>query len=163
MIIVQDILAKGFNTLPLTDDKKPVYNWGNELHLLKVLKRYEESGDYPYPLIYQVSNTSTQREQSSEATINLELIIATRETRVDLLNENRWEYSYKQLLYPVLNNIVTLFTKGVPFLWEGEYTVREFPNYGNGQENFTIDLWDALRFETNITIYGNKCLNNFKY
>lgn len=163
MIIVQDILAKGFNTLPLTDDKKPVYNWGNELHLLKVLELYQKSNAYPYPLIYQVSNTSTQREQSSEATINLELIIATRETRVDLLNENRWAYSYKQLLYPVLINIVTLFMQGVnTFTWNGEYTVREFPNYGNGQENFTIDLWDALRFETTITL-NNNCLNTILY
>lgn len=163
MIIVQDILAKGFNMMPEVGGFKATYNWGTKEHLLRVLELFQDNNQSPYPLIYQVSNTSTQRNQSNDATVQLELILAVRETDVSMLNEVRWEKNYKQLLYPVINYITQLFSKGAnAFTWDGEYTIMEYPNYGEGNQNYTIDLWDALRFETTITIKNN-CINDFLY
>lgn len=158
MIIVEELLSKSFAKLPVTGDKKPVYRWGNKDHLIKILEQYQKANQTPYPLIYQVSNRSTQSPKASEVTTNLELVIAVRNIEFDMLNERRWATTYKGLLYPVLENIQTLFTKGNIFLWDSEYTIQEFPNYGNGTEHFTVDHWDAIRFETSITIYGNRCL-----
>lgn len=160
MISVEKRLNTGFDTLPEIGGFKPTYKWGNEFHLLKQL----ELNSYPYPLIYQTSNRSTQNSKARTVTTDLTLVLAVRETKTELLNENRWAMSYGQVLYPLATYIETLFTKGGIFLWDGEYTLEEFPNYGSGTENFTIDKWDALRFETTITIYDNThCLKKFKY
>lgn len=157
MIIVQDILAKGFDMMPEVRGFKATYNWGTKEHLLRVLELFQKNSQSPYPLIYQVSNSSQQNFYTKETEVRLELILAVRETDVSMLNEVRWEKNYKQLLYPVLNNIVTLFEKGASFQWDGIGTPYEFPNYGEGNQNYTIDLWDALRFETTITL-NDKCL-----
>lgn len=164
MISVEKRLNAGFDTLPAIGGLKPTYKWGNQYHLLKQLELLQKNNKSPYPLIYQTSNRSTQDSKARTVTTDLTLVLAMRETKTDLLNENRWAMSYGQVLYPLASHIETLFTKGGIFLWDGQYTLEEFPNYGSGTENFTIDKWDALRFETTITIYDEThCLKTFKY
>lgn len=152
MINKEQRLVEAFGKLPETDGKKPTYRWGNEYHLLKQLEQFQKVTKSPYPLIYQLSNEVNPNAATNKAKISLSLIIAVRETDTALLNENRWAKSYNNILFPVALNIVTLLNKCGIFLWNEEYTLTEFPNYGNGKENFTVDKWDALRFDTEITI-----------
>lgn len=160
MNILQEKLSIAFGTLPEVGGNKPVYRWGNQHHLIKVLELYQKADKSPYPLIYQVSNRSTHNDKRNEIDTRIELVIAVRNTKVDMLNENRWATTYKNALYPVVENIVTLFRKGNIFLFTDnqDYIIEEHPNYGSGIENFTIDHWDAIRFEANLTIYGDRCL-----
>lgn len=167
MIIVENRLVEAFDLLPAMgiseeapDGFKPVYEWGNEYHLIKLLKSFEDNGKTPYPLIYQVSNSSDQNYKRQEAEVRLSLILAVRNTQTEQLNGNRWAMTYKDILYPLASNIEQMFAKGSIFTaWSKEYTLTSFPNYGNGKENFTTDIWDALRFDTTITI-NNNCLTN---
>ncbi len=162
MIVVQNRLVESFDILPEVAGVKPVYRWGNEHHLIKLLQLFEKEAQSPYPLIYQISNMSSQNEQRNEVTVDLSLVLAVRNKETQLLNENRWAMTYKDVLFPLAKNIETLFKKSQVFRWDGEYKLYEFPNYGSGKENFTVDIWDALRFDTRIIITNN-CLFNIQF
>lgn len=162
MIVVEQRLSDVFEQLPEIDGFKPVYKWGNEFHLKSQLKLFAESNISPYPLIYQLSNSSEQSVIERTCETNLVLILACRNTDTTLLNENRWAMSYKELLYPLLVYIETCFHKAGVFHWDGKYKISEFPNYGNGTENNTIDIWDALKLETSITINTN-CIKQIRF
>lgn len=169
MIVVEERLHEAFNTLPnvgMSEDNplgfKPVYKWGNEAHLTKQLRLNKEL----YPLIYQTSSAENQTSRGNTVEVPLVLVLATPNSNTDQVNEVRWVGSYANVLHPLLRNIEILFTKGSIFVWDGDYSVTRFPNYGNESStaNKAIDIWDALRFETTIKIYNNKvCLKTFKY
>lgn len=164
MVIIEEVNSEVFKQLPLMESFKPVYKWGNEPHLIKQLKLFEKDGKSPYPLIYQTSNKSNQNKTTKIAETDLVLILACRNLETDLLNENRWAMSYKNILYPLVDNITTAFNKAGVYVWDGSFSVEEFPNYGNGKENKTVDIWDALLFKASIKIEGKKCINqNIKF
>lgn len=150
MIIVENRLIEAFDMLPEIGGIKPTYRWGNEEHLLKLLELFSKSNATPYPLIYQVTNEDEPNNVNTE--VDLKLILAVRNIDTALLNENRWAMTYKDVLFPLAQNIITVFNKSGIFLWNGQYKLYKFPNYGNGKENFTTDIWDALRIDTNIKI-----------
>lgn len=159
MIDVHKRLTGVFATLPEVMGMKPNYKWGDEMHLNQLIKLYNNDSKNPYPLIYNVSNNTSQDEQKQTATYNtLSLVIAYRNLHTDHTNPTRWATSYKDMLFPVAMNIVTLLKKSAIFQWNEQYELFEFPNYGNAQENETTDIWDALRLDTSITI-NNNCLN----
>lgn len=163
MIDVHARLTEAFNTLPELQAMKPNYKWGDDMYLNKLIKLYQNNERNPYPLIYNVSNSSVQDAKRDSATYRLSLVLAFRNTHIDFTNEDRWKTSYKTMLFPLASYIEQLFMRGNIFqAWSGEYTLLEFPNYGNGKENETTDIWDALRFDTEITI-NNRCLNAVFY
>jgi hypothetical protein len=163
MVIIEEINSEAFDQLPTMNGFKPVYKWGNELHLIKQLQLFEKNGKSPYPLIYQTSNRSEQNATTEIAETNLVFILACRNLETDLLNENRWEMTYKNILYPLVSNITTVFNKAGVYIWDGSFSVEEFPNYGNGKENKTVDIWDALLFKATIKIEGKKCIKQIKF
>lgn len=160
MVIIEERNEEVFSQLPMMEGFKPVYKWGNEYHLIKQLQLFEKDGKSPYPLIYQTSNRSEQNTVTKIAETNLVFILACRNLETDLTNEQRWAMSYKNILYPLVDNITTSFNKAGIYIWDGFFSIEEFPNYGNGQENKTVDIWDALLFKTSIKIEGNRCVNN---
>ena len=162
MIIVEEKNSLVFNQLPELNEFKPVYKWGNEAHLIKQLALFAKESKTIYPLIYQLSNKSTQNNIRKNCTTDLIFILACRNIETDLLNENRWAMSYKNILYPLVINIEKCFNRSGIYDWDGIFTVEEFPNYGNGKEKKTIDIWDALLFKTTITINDN-CINQIKF
>ena len=160
MIIVEKRLNDAFAQLPPIGGFKPVYKWGNEMHLLKQLKAYSDANESPYPLIYQTSNESEQDTVKKICETKLVLVIATRNTETDLLNDNRWAMSYKSVLYPVLENIEKVILRAGIFNSLPSYRLTNFPNYGSGTENFTADIWDALQVEfLDPLVITNDCIN----
>lgn len=158
MIDVHAKLTQAFDVLPLIDGLKPNYKWGDENELNKLLKLYSnDSSKNIYPLIYNVSNRSSQSEMGNEASVNISLIIATRNKNTDWHNGNRWATSYKNVLFPMIRNMVQLFYKSGFTYWDGTYELYEFPNYGDLGENKTLDIWDALRMDFRLNI-NNNCL-----
>lgn len=162
MIVIEQRLNDAFEQLPIKNGFKPIYKWGNEMHLNSQIKLFNESNKSPYPLIYQLSNSSNQSVIERTANTDLVFILACRNLDTTLLNENRWAMSYKELLYPLLIDIETTFHKAGIFRWNGKYKITEFPNYGNNEKNVSIDIWDALKLETSIEI-NNNCINKIKY
>jgi len=150
-------------SLPNFDGYKPVYKWGNEKHLIKQLKEFDKNSRSIYPLIYQTSNKSNQDNIRNSCVTDLVFILACRNLETDLLNEQRWAMSYEKILYPLVGNIEKCFNRAGIYMWDGLFSIEEFPNYGNGEQNKTTDIWDALLFTTSITIKGNKCINTIKF
>jgi hypothetical protein len=151
-------------SLPESVGFKPVYKWGNEKHLIKLLKEFDKENKSIYPLIYQTSNQSVQDVIRNSCTTDLVFILACRNLETDLLNENRWAMSYKNILYPLVENIEKCFHRAGIYTWDGIFTIQEFPNYGENEQNKTTDIWDALLFSTSITIRGDKsCIKTIKF
>lgn len=164
MVIVEERNNLVFEQLPEIDGFKPVFSWGNEKHLIKKIVSFDKESKSIYPLIYQTSNKSEQDSVKDICNTDLTLIIACRNLEVDLPNENRWAMSYEKILYPMVRNIEKSFNRAGIYIWNGVYSIQEFPNYGNGEENKTVDIWDALLFTTKITINGSKsCINTIKF
>jgi len=162
MIVVESRLNEIFNQLPEIDGFKPVYKWGDEYHLIKQLQLYSDANRSIYPLIYQTSKGSKQKKYSKEATTSLTLVLACRNTEVDLTNEQRWEMSYKNILYPLVDNIVFSIIQSGIVVFDGEYDIVEFPNYGNGRLSETTDIWDAITLDCSITLNAN-CVKTIYY
>lgn len=163
MIVIESRLNEIFSPLPEIVGFKPIYKWGDELHLIKQLEIYSKAKKSIYPLIYQTSTGSKQNEYSKEATTSLVLVLACRNTEIDLTNEQRWATSYSNILYPLVENIVkSLVQSGISIIVNGEYTLTEFPNYGSGQLNNTTDIWDAVQFECSVTLNAN-CVKTIYY
>lgn len=164
MVVVEERNSLVFEQLPLIDGFKPVYSWGNEKHLIKKIKSFDKESKSIYPLVYQTSNKSDQDSVRNSCVTDLVLIIACRNLETDLPNENRWAMSYEKVLYPMVENIEKCFNRAGIYKWDGLFSIQEFPNYGNGEENKTTDIWDALLFTTRITVNGNKsCINTIKF
>jgi len=163
MIVVEDKLAQAFDLLPEIQGFKPRYESGNDIHLNKYLKEMADSSKSPYPLIYQVSNKDEGNNIDSTTKSRLVFVLATREKKTELLNSNRLKMSFKNVLIPLCENMFTLFNKAGIFIWDGTYTVEKFYNYGDGENNKTIDIWDALRLTIDLGINEN-CINkNIKF
>jgi hypothetical protein len=157
MIVVEKFLDTLFADLPLIDGFTTIYKWGNKQHLLKQLELYSKEAKTIYPLIYQTSNSSTQGKDQCET--KLSLVLACQNLNVDLTNEQRWAMSYENVLYPLVENIESIFRRSGSVTWDNSYTITEFPNYGNGEESFTIDKWDAILLETTIKITNVQTCN----
>jgi hypothetical protein len=166
MINIHQRLIDAFATLPAivqgTEEFKPNYQWGDHHHLNLLIKKFNNDNKTPYPLIYNVSNYSDQSSNKNNANCRLSLVLATRNTRTDYDNSERWASSYKNILFPLAMNIEQCFRRSQIFVWDGDFRLFEFPNYGEDGENVTTDIWDALRFDTDITI-NDFCLNKFTY
>lgn len=163
MIIIEKQLNKAFDTLPQIQGFQPVYKWGNKNHLIRQLKLFSKNKEYPYPLIYQTSNSDSDSGQKNYTETDLILVLATRVIERERLNENRWATSYENILWPLAQNIETLFKKSQMFVWDNEFRKTTYPNYGDGEENFTTDIWDALELRFNGLKITTNCLGNFKY
>lgn len=166
MIVVEDVLKVLFDRLPnlgATENTplgfKPYYDWGNAFHLSKA---YQVKKTELYPLIYQTSNSAEGNYNSNELTTNLQLILAVQNLRTEELNKDRWiGNTYEGILFPLMQNIADLFFKTPAILWNKDFTYTTVPNYGKDstpKEAETVDIWDAILFETTITIQGNVCL-----
>jgi hypothetical protein len=157
MIVVEKFLNTLFADLPLIDGFTTIYKWGNKQHLLKQLELYSKEAKTIYPLIYQTSNSSVQGKGECET--KLSFVLACQNLNVDLTNEQRWAMSYENVLYPLVENIENIFRSSGSVTWNNSYKISEFPNYGNGEENFTIDKWDAILLETTIKITNVQTCN----
>lgn len=162
MIIVEEVLTEMFEGLPEISGFKPTYKWGDEIHLLKQLTIYSKENKSIYPLIYQTSNSSEQNKIERLCITNLELVLACQNIDTSLTNEQRWAMSYRNVLFPLVENLEKCFTRSGIITWDKKYSIKEYPNYGNGKENFTADKWDALVFKAKITI-NKGCVKNINY
>jgi hypothetical protein len=157
MIVVEEFLDGLFDNLPLIDGFKPIYKWGNKDHLLKQIELFSKVSQSPYPLIYQTSNVSNQGNDECE--VSLSLVLACQNTNVDLTNEQRWAMSFRNILNPLTQNIENILKRSGQVVWNGNYRKTDFPNYGSGEENFTIDKWDAVLLEVTIKITNLQTCN----
>lgn len=160
MIVVEEKVNEVFKQLPTILDNKPLYAWGDEMHLDTWVKRRTSHGAYNYPLIYQTSKKEKQNILSNEVETFWEAIVATQNTNTALLNDERWALSFRNELNPISENIVKGFELAGFTIVDGIVDTERYGNFGDGNKNFTIDIWDALTIKCKLIINTNCIATN---
>ena len=171
MIITENILAELVAQIPeirINDDvcRQPNFHWGDRHELVKYLEIKSEEA---YPLVWLLLGVENHREDGMICRRDCEIIIATRETDKSLLNTQRYLKSFDTVLNPVLKYLIeglNSFTKTK--IVNDQWSIERRPDYTesyykNDNDNYTIDLWDALKLLCELEFYGNKCSNTIKW
>ena len=146
-------------------DRSIQFGWGDKTELNRYLKLKKEDS---YPLMWLLSpSPELHIYKSTRVERDCSIVIATLETRKDLYNPQRYNFSFDI----VLNPIADYFMQGIRsasttmFLNEDNVTLNKFPNYSDesqSDKSGAIALWDAIRIDCRIE-FKNSCLNEIKW
>ena len=167
MIVVEDRLKEIFGFLPQINGYDPVFGYGNKVQLSTFIKSANDRGSDVYPLIWLLyPNKEDHKKRGREVECeDLTLILAVN-TKASLSNKERIENVYKQYLIPLADNVRYVLESASIANLNPEFEIIKFPNYSgdlsNGEENYTVDRWDALKCVFSISI-NNKCLNDIRF
>lgn len=168
MIVVEDKLEAIFDYLPEMayaeggTEYKVIFGYGDQKELNLFLAAQESNSNKPYPLIwllYQYKEKHTKRKVDLE---DLVLILAV-DTSAAMLNKDRLATTFRNILFPLYDNILGVFRKAVNVNLKEEVGVVKFPNYTdetdryNDNVTFTSERWDALKTTWELSINDN-CL-----
>lgn len=167
MIVVEERLQELFSQIPeiqlnSNNSNKPFFSWGKKEELNRYILNTDEK--VLYPLIWLLPSEDTQNILSEYATRQAVFILATRETRDELYNPQRYQGSYKNTLNPLTSYVIQALQNSsiTRIINPNDIKVFKEPNYSDQGENATIDKWDAVRIECNVEI-NNNCLNTLKW
>lgn len=166
MIVIEDRLRDLFNLIPdiqvnTNNLVKPKFGWGDKLELNRYLELYDSSS---YPLIWLLPDEDKHNYRTEFVERDLTLILATLETRKDLLNPQRYQGSYKYVLNPLTSYVTQslLNSSIINRVLSDEISVFKHPNYTDKEENGTIDKWDAVKIKCRVE-FNNYCLKPIKW
>lgn len=173
MIIIEDRLREMFEYLPNmsrfdnTGSFKPKFQFGDGKELNAFLDSTRIEKTDPYPLIWLLYPQKEVHSTNRVKVNNMTIILAVK-TTPDKMNEERFEKVFKPILFPLADNIFELFKKSNTIDTVVDYDVIKYPNYGElntlrtKEQNFTTDIWDALRITFNANI-NNNCLRQLNF
>jgi hypothetical protein len=143
---------------------KPKFHWGDEQELNRYIQVKKENS---YPLIWLLP-TSERYEGSSFQNVikDCSFVIATRETRKELFNDQRYIKTFDLVLNPLVDYLVQgLTTSNISDRDENEFDLFKHPNYSaESEENGTIDIWDAIKLDIRVKFKDNiNCLKPIIY
>ena len=158
---IKDIIAQiPYMIMKIQLHRKPSFHWGDEKELNRYLKMKK---DESYPLVWLLPGKEVFR---TDGTVRrkCEFIIATRETRTELFNTERYEKSYRIVLNPLAEYLMEgLQTSSVSHFTSDEWSLFRHPNYSvDEKKNGTIDLWDAIKLICEVE-FNNNCLNTIEW
>ena len=165
MIITEERIRDIVSQMPkirVNDDVSsiPNFHWGDRSELVKYL---ELKKDAAYPLIWLLPSVDNHVNNGFLCNKECMFIVATRETRKDLMNNERFDISYRVVLNPVLDYLLQgLDGSTISRLISSDWSVERLPDftesyYKNDNDNYTIDLWDAIKFTCDVE-FNNHCL-----
>lgn len=146
---VEERVNEVLSQLPTMDGLSVHYAWGDEKHLNTLIGLKPDS----YPLIYQTSKDETEHRFEDKITTTWEAILAVSNTNTDLMNTERWALAFRNYLNPLAEMISKGFESADFLIEKGEVHKARYGNYGDANEHFTIDIWDALTYRCTLTIH----------
>ena len=169
MIVVEHFIKAIVETIPeiqLNPKLKalPKFHWGDEHELNRyiALKKAES-----YPLIWLLPDSDKYEGwNGKKATRDCSFIIATRETRKELFNDQRYIKTFDLVLNPLTRYLIHgLQTSSITDRMNDGWTITKYPNYSaDSDKDGTIDIWDAVKLEMNVRFFGEvKCLKQIQY
>lgn len=168
MIVVEERLKEVLKDLPLvvTDyDGEPTefqhrFDWGTKEDLNILLQQEKQV----YPLIWlETGFTEDHDTEADEVSVSVSLKIATYGLDTSLLNQERLNLTFKEILIPTLNNVVKAFKRSNIVNLDGpDFTITKFYNYGTGSSTETTDIWDAIMLDIDLII-NNDCIVPVNY
>ena len=168
MIIVEKRLAELFATLPVVTvseansnvDYSVFFQYGDVADFDLYLK--QESQKYPV-LWLETGFDETHNTDRGEVTVNLSFKIATSALKATLLNQQRIETTFGQVLFPVLESVRKAFERSnIVNLQDREWEIVKFYNYGDADGTEQTEIIDAIQFNVTLAI-NEDCLKPFNY
>jgi hypothetical protein len=118
-----------------------------------------------YPLIWLTAGEDTHDLNEPNVKRNASIVIATKSLMQDELNPFQYNNDFKIILQPILNNLITALQRsGISILKVDTIKTNRVVNYGvefrNANEIKTLDIWNAIIFDAEITFTSTTtCLN----
>tara|TARA_R110000803_G_scaffold153767_2_gene218629 strand:+ start:387 stop:908 length:522 start_codon:yes stop_codon:yes gene_type:complete len=143
----------------------PKFHWGDEDELNRYVQLMKEDS---YPLIWLLpSDDNYEGSLGQDLTKECSFIIATRETRQAMFNNERYNTSFDIVLQPLTEKLihglsVSSLTSRIGDKWK----ILKLPNFSaESDKNGTIDLWDAISLTIEIRFNSNSknCLKPINY
>jgi len=162
MIVTEHNIRAIVGTIPSIQTSEgsvsPSFHWGDKSELARYLKVKEDS---VYPLIWLLPSSDDYSGNGQQVDKDCVFIIATRETRENMFNDERYINSFDTVLNPLTDYLIHgLDVSTISDLGDRDWSVTKFPNYAEADKNYTIDLWDAV--ELTISVRFNKTSNCLK-
>ena len=154
---IRDIIA-GMPTVRINSGLtvSPKFHWGNKKELNRYIQVQKENS---YPLIWLLPSLESHEGSTGQSlTKECSFIIATRETRSSLFNNERYKISFDIVLNPLTNNLIhALISSNITSRIGETHDVFKLPNFSedDGESNVTIDLWDAISLDMNVRFSSN--------
>lgn len=168
MIVVETRLQEVLSGLPVINiDYKGVstpfphrFDWGTREDLNIFLQQEKKI----YPLIWlETGFNESHSRQDGSVSVSISLKIATYGLDNTLLNQQRLNLTFKEVLFPMLDNIRKAFERSNVVQIDGDsWDLEKFYNYGTGSSSETTDWWDALKFDINLKITDD-CIKPVNY
>lgn len=159
--IIEMIPAIQLNPTLLANAK---FHWGDEKELNRYVQLKKEDS---YPLIWLLpSPDNYEGARGQEVIKECSFIIATRETRQELFNDERYIRSFDLVLQPLTDYLIHgLTVSTISDRIGNDWEIMKFPNYSaESLKNGTIDLWDAIGLTINVRFKSNlQCLKPINY
>lgn len=152
-------------------DWVPNYTEGDLFELVAKLKESKSKLPQSYPIIWLQSGYTVERRKQEGVTkmTGCKIYLITLGSKV-FRYKKRFETSYENMLYRLLNKMDEKFrkTKGINAEDNDSYMVFPLNDIAKDEKGELIpeftaitEVWDALLFETNITI-TDSCFPEFK-
>lgn len=167
MIVPEKIIAEIVATIPAIQVNaymllSPKYGDGDKKELNRWLSKKKDEN--AYPLVWLLPAKEDHQFYGKELVRKCQFIIATRESNEDLFNSERYLKAFDIVLLPLTEMLIQGLTRSQKTSLVGQdWTISKYPNYSEVDENFTIDLWDALKLDIEIRFNNNKCLGTINY
>ena len=145
---------------------KANFHWGDEQELNRYIQLKKENS---YPLIWLLPSTDNYNDEGSNKETVIKdctFVIATREIRKDLFNDQRYLKTFEVVLNPLTEYLVKGLTKSnITNRIGTEFDIFKHPNYSaESEENGTIDIWDAIKLDIKVEFKNNReCLKTISY
>lgn len=172
MNIVENRLSEIFDYLPLMSysvngtEYKPKFGYGTQKHLNDFIINSAQNLVDIYPLIwllYPYREEHTNKGRKVEVK-ELTLILAVNASKT-MNTEERLTTTFNKVLFPLYDNVILSFFRANTVNMQDLIKVVKFPNYSgdnlSGEENFTVDRWDALKVIISIC-FNDACLTPIK-
>ena len=167
MIVTEHSIRAIVDTIPTIQmnanlSRTPSFHWGDKDELMRYLK---VKGDSAYPLIWLLPSSDDYTGNGQQVDKDCVFVIATRETRKDMYNDERYINAFATILNPLTDRLIHgLKVSTISNVDDLDWGLFKFPNYAEADENYTIDLWDAIQLTISVRFNNtSNCLKAINY
>jgi len=160
MIVVEHSLKAIIDLIPAIQINsnllsKPKFHWGDEDELNRYVQVMKEG---TYPLIWLLPSPDNYEGSLGQDVVKTcSFIIATRETRQSMFNNERYKKSFDLVLQPLTEKLIhSLTVSNITTRIGDKWEIMKLPNYSaESDKNGTIDLWDAIGLTIEVKFHSN--------
>lgn len=167
MIVTEHNIRAIIETIPAirindSSSKTPSFGWGDKAELSKYLTKKKDAA---YPLIWLLPSSDDYSGNGQQVDKDCVFVIALRETRQDMYNDERYINAFATTLNPLTDRLIHgLDVSTISDLSDREWSITKFPNYVEADKNYTIDLWDAIQLTISVRFNNtSNCLKAISY